>query len=536
MRKKAFFLVHLQQIFNKGEIMSNTKASINFQSAYNNMSLHHDLSEISRCLLCDDPVCDKACPKNVPISDVIKAIYFEDFVGGIKKSMDVGCESCSAPCEKACVLAKEDIPVKISEIIPEIVKGKKYLTKPALDDVDLSMEICGVKLENPFILSSSVVASSYDMCKRAFEAGWAGASYKTICSFTQHEASPRFSAVKKHSNSFFGFKNIEQLSNHSVEEDLEVFRRVRKEFPTKIIIASIMGQNEEEWTSLARRCEEAGASIIECNFSCPNMENDDLGVTIGQSEELVERFMRATKKGTSLPVLAKLTPNITDMVPIAIAAKRGGADGIAAINTINSITGVNIDTYVAEPVVNGKSIVGGYSGAAVKPIALRFISDMCRCKDLDGLHISGMGGIETWRDALEFILLGAGSVQLTTAVMQYGYRIIDNLIEGLTEYLRYKGVASLQSLVGNATDSVVGHQGIERDSIVFPVIDKDKCNGCGRCFISCMDGGHQAIEFDYASRTPKLKGDKCVGCHLCRMVCPTGAIKRAEKSIRRIGT
>jgi dihydropyrimidine dehydrogenase (NAD+) subunit PreA len=186
---------------------------------------------------------------------------------------------------------------------------------------------------------------------------------------------------------------------------MEIFRVLRREFPAKVIIASIMGRNEEEWTSLAKRCEEAGASVIECNFSCPNMEDSDLGVTIGQSEELVERFTRAVKKGTGLPVLVKLTPNVADMVPLALAAKRGGADGIAAINTINSVTGVNIDTLVAEPSVRGKSIVGGYSGPAVKPIALRFIAEMANCHELDALHISGMGGIETWRDALEFILL-----------------------------------------------------------------------------------------------------------------------------------
>ena len=294
-----------------------------------------------------------------------------------------------------------------------------------------------------------------------------------------------------------------------------------------------MGQNEDEWTSLASRFEEAGASVIECNFSCPNMENDDLGMTIGQSEELIERFTRAVKRGTSLPVLVKLTPNITDMVPMALAAKRGGADGISAINTIKSITGVDIDTLVAQPAVQGKSMVGGYSGAAVKPIALRFISDLGRCEELSGLHISGMGGAETWRDALEFLLLGAGSVQITTAVMQYGYRIIDDLIEGLSDYMMCKGISSVRDLVGGAAKTVVDQNSIERGLIVFPVIDKERCNGCGRCYISCRDGGHQAIEFDPETRRPGLIGSKCVGCHLCRLVCSAGAIRAADKPVRR---
>ena len=314
---------------------------------------------------------------------------------------------------------------------------------------------------------------------------------------------------------------------------MEVFRQLRRDYPTKVIVASIMGQNEEEWEHLARECELAGASVIECNFSCPNMETEGLGITIGQSEELVERFTRATKRGTSLPVLAKLTPNITDMVPIALAAKRGGADGIAAINTINSITGVNIDTLVAEPDVQGKSMVGGYSGAAVKPIALRFICDLANCAELEGMHLSGMGGIETWRDGLEFLLLGAGSLQVTTAVMQYGYRIIDDLLEGLAEYLRCKGISSIGKLVGGARKSVVSHQGIERDTVLLPTFDLERCNGCGRCYLSCMDGGHQAIAFDKQTRKPKLIGSKCVGCHLCRLVCPVEAIDAAPKRIKR---
>jgi dihydropyrimidine dehydrogenase (NAD+) subunit PreA len=315
---------------------------------------------------------------------------------------------------------------------------------------------------------------------------------------------------------------------------MQIFRKLREEFPTKVIIASIMGRNEDEWTSLASKCEEAGASVIECNFSCPNMEADDLGVTIGQSEELIEKFTRAVKRGTSLPVLAKLTPNITDMVPMALAAKRGGADGIAAINTINSITGVDIDTLVAQPSVQGKSIVGGYSGPAVKPIALRFISDLNNCDELETMHISGMGGIETWKDALEFILLGAGTIQVTTAVMQYGYRIIDDLKAGLNLYLAEKGFASVGEAVGLGLDSVSPTTDVlERDTVLFPQFNRERCIGCGRCAISCRDGGHQAIRLNDARR-PVLDGKRCVGCHLCLLVCPQQAIRPARKRVNRI--
>ncbi|MBP5161904.1 MAG: NAD-dependent dihydropyrimidine dehydrogenase subunit PreA [Spirochaetales bacterium] len=494
--------------------------------------LKYDDSEVNRCLLCADPACTKACPQYADVGNILRSLYFDNFIDVAQRLEYVDCTYCNAPCKDACTLNGKQIPIKIREIFMGMKDSASILPQRKLDDVDISTDICGVKLENPFLLSSSVVASTYDMCARAFDAGWAGVAFKTICNFPQHESSPRFSAIYSHANSFCGFKNIEQLSDHSVAENMKVFLELKKKYPTKVIVASIMGQNEEEWTILARMCEDAGANVIECNFSCPNMEASDLGITIGQSEELVERFTRATKAGTSLPVLVKLTPNITDMVPLAIAAKRGGADGIAAINTINSITGVNIDTLVAEPAVQGKSIVGGYSGPAVKPIALRFISDLSNCVELSGLHISGMGGIETWRDAIEFLLLGAGSVQVTTSVMQYGYRIIDDLVGGLKNYLCYKGIPSLVHLIGGAKNTVVGHQGIERDIKLLPVFDYDACNGCGRCYISCMDGGHQAISFDLETRRPKLLGSRCVGCHLCRMVCPTEAIDVAPKILR----
>lgn len=488
-------------------------------------------ADMIHCALCLDPPCSSACDKMNP-GEALRAIWFDNAdIAALKLPHENLCADCDAPCERACVRSGE---VKIKSLMQRLVGEVGPQAEIAIPDNEdrLKCDICGIHLDNPFLLSSSVVASNYDMCVRAFEAGWAGACFKTICTLDIHEASPRFSAITGDNGSIIGFKNIEQLSDHSVAENMETFRRLKEKYPGKFILASIMGQNEKEWEELARLCEENGADGIELNFSCPNMQEDGLGSDIGQIPELVECFTAAAKKGTTIPVLAKLTPNVANMSPAAEAAMRGGADGIAAINTIKSIVGVSPYTFVSAPAVKGKSAVGGYSGNAVKPIALRFISELGQNRKLSGPHISGMGGIETWRDALEFILMGAGSIQITTAVMQYGYRIIEDLKAGLNYYLTQMGISSVKDIIGAGLDSVSDTTDVlERDTIQFPVFNSDKCIGCGRCMISCRDGGHQAISFE--NRIPKLDGSKCVGCHLCILVCPEGAIVSAKKRINR---
>ena len=483
------------------------------------------------CVLCGDAPCSNACPKIKP-GEILRSCWFDnEDVAALQLPKENPCASCDAPCEAECV-KKGQVHIKeLMTVLSEKVRPDCEIELPE-DEDRLKCDICGVPMENPFLLSSSVVASTYDMCARAFEAGWAGACFKTICSFDINEASPRFSAITGDNGSILGFKNIEQLSDHSVAENMEIFRRLKEKYQTKFILASIMGQDEAEWEELSRLCEENGADAIELNFSCPNMQEDGLGSDIGQVPELVERFTRAAKRGTKIPVLAKLTPNVATMSPAAEAALRGGADGIAAINTIKSVVGVNPLTFVSAPAVKGQSAVGGYSGNAVKPIALRFISELGQNKKLQGLHISGMGGIETWRDALEFILMGSGSIQITTAVMQYGYRIIDDLKSGLNYYLTQMGIKSVKDIVGAGLDSISDTTDVlDRGSVLFPKFNPEKCLGCGRCVISCNDGGHQAIKFE--DRKPKLDGSKCVGCHLCLLVCPENAITSSKKRIKR---
>ncbi len=497
-------------------------------------------SETSRCLLCADAACQRNCPNKIETDRIIRSLNFENPAGAVSfLPKDNPCKDCDKECMAACKRAKIDRAIEIDKIIATLREGikdknnkmgflKKDLEKSKNPkQVDISTIFCGVKCQNPFFLSSSIVGSNYEMVAKAFRMGWAGVCFKTIGLFTPNEVSPRFGSLKKESNPFLGFKNIEQISDHTIDENIAYISRLKKDFPEKVIIASIMGQTEDEWTTLARMMEKAGADIIELNFSCPQMVGKNLGSDVGTNLDLVRQYTAAAKRGTNLPVLAKMTPNITDMTLPARAAVEAGADGIAAINTIKSIMNIDLDNFCSEPKVAGKTSVGGYSGKAVKPIALRFISDMKKDPLLSDIPVSGMGGIETWRDAAEFISLGCGTVQITTAVMQYGYRIIEDLVSGLENYMSMNGIENVSSLEGRAIDNIVDAKDLDRDTIEYPRFDREKCIGCGRCYISCFDGGHQAI--DFSSQSPRLIPDKCAGCQLCVLVCPVNAISAGTR-------
>lgn len=488
-------------------------------------------NEVEGCLLCHNAPCSKQCNYGLEPDKVIRSLRFDNS-NGAKALLDAtdACFFCEEErCVSACVKSKIDRPVDIPMIMNAVKEAQKTEGYVKDSEVDLSMTFCGVECENPFFLSSSVVASNYEMVAKAFDMGWAGAAFKTIGTFVPDEVSPRFATISKEGNSFIGFKNIEQISDHSLEDNIGFIRRLKEDYPTKVIIASILGQDDVEWTYLARVMTEAGADIIECNFSCPHMSGDGLGSDVGQDPALVARYTEAVLKGTDLPVLAKMTPNIGNMEIPAIAAMEAGATGIAAINTIKSIMNINMDDFGSEPYVDGKSSVGGYSGKTVKPIALRFINDMKQHPKLAEAPISGMGGIETWYDCAEFMALGCENLQITTSVMQYGYRIIDDLIDGMAAYLEGKGMKSISELVGVALTNVVPAENLNRETISYPRFDRHLCVGCGRCYVSCYDGGHQAITSDPDTNKPKLLPDQCVGCHLCSVVCPVGAITAGKR-------
>ena len=479
--------------------------------------------DLISCLLCFNPACSKACPKNINPGKILRSLRFENYIGAIEK-INGECINCSAPCEKSCVVDN----VRIKEILSRCY-NEKNIHNIEIKRANLKSDICGIPIENPFLLSSSIVASTYDMCKRALEAGWAGVAFKTISLIDIHEASPRYSALKNLDGSFQAFKNIEQLYDHSIDEGFEIIKRLKKEFPSKFILVSIMGRDEDEWKFLAKKAEESMADALELNFSCPNMTEDDTGSDVGQIPRLVESFTKAVKESVKIPVLAKLTPNVMTMSPAAIAAKRGGADGIALINTIKSITELNIIQKLLDKKWDRKIAVGGLSGSSVKPIALRFLAEVAQNEELKGMHLSAMGGIYNYKDALMFLSLGAKSLQLTTAVMEYGYRIIEDLTEGLSTFLGSAGI-ELKDLCGASINNVVDIKEMKRDIVIYPKFGRTSCVGCGRCYISCMDGGHQAIKL--VDNKPQLDTNKCVGCHLCILVCPEGAIQSSGVEVK----
>jgi dihydropyrimidine dehydrogenase (NAD+) subunit PreA len=493
----------------------------------------HIHEEAARCLLCEDAPCTKACITGDP-ARAIRAIRFDNIKNAgrwVAQCTDADFERA----EQACI--HYDQPIRIRELLGsaccdatassvccDAIAGSvccdAIATPPKAPS--LAITFCGIHCENPFFLASSAVCTNYEMVARAFEMGWGGVFYKTICKQDIREVSPRFDAIKE-GTSFAGFRNMEQLSENPNEMDFDILKRLKQNYPKKVVIASIMGQFEEEWVELAQMTEFAGCDAVELNFSCPQMRVAGMGSDVGQDNELVTAYTAYVKQHVHIPVIPKMTPNITHMKEPAMGAYFAGADAVSAINTIKSVT------FTPEAEVSEKKTVSGYSGRAVKPIAQRFILELAQNHIMKGLELSGIGGIETWRDALEYLQIGCRNVQVCTAVMQYGYRIIDDLILGLQTYMAERGIERLEDIVGEQLPSFVQPSELDRDTMVLPKIDREKCMGCGRCHISCSDGGHQAITFDLDTRQPHIIGTKCVGCHLCRLVCPTGAIGLSKR-------
>ncbi|MEI6657716.1 MAG: NAD-dependent dihydropyrimidine dehydrogenase subunit PreA [Planctomycetota bacterium] len=396
---------------------------------------------------------------------------------------------------------------------------------------DLSIDFAGIKSPNPFWVASGPPSNTAHQAHRAFEAGWGGVVWKTIGEPIVNVSS-RYSALTLGGMKMAGFNNIELISDRSPETNFDEIAEVKKRWPKHAVIASLMVDTRERWHEFVKRSADCGADGIELNFGCPHgMCERGMGSAVGQNPEVAETIVGWVMEAATIPVIVKLTPNITNVVYAARAAKRAGADAISLINTINSITNVNLDTLVPEPFVAGRSSHGGYCGPAVKPIALNMVH-ACAADPLVGLPISGIGGIGSWRDAAEFVALGSTSLQVCTAIMHYGFRIVEDMKDGLSAYLDSKGMRSLADLRGRAVTQVGDWQQLDLHYKRVARIDYEKCIGCNLCHIACEDGAHQCIDLVNSAPyglgpgrvpgkpVPKVREDDCVGCNLCSIVCP----------------
>ncbi len=386
---------------------------------------------------------------------------------------------------------------------------------------DLRTNLAGIKSPNPFWLASAPPTNSGYQIMKAFDTGWGGAVWKTL-GVPVVNVSSRYGSVNYRDKRMVGFNNIELITDRPLRDNLREISEVKKRFPEHAVIASLMVETREEWHNIVRDVENAGADGIELNFGCPHgMCERGMGSAVGQEPKVLQMIVEWVKEVAKIPVITKLTPNISDITRPARAARAGGSDAISLINTIQSIVGVDIDQFVPYPIVDGKSTNGGYCGPAVKPIALNMVKNCAQHPEVN-LPISGIGGVENWRDAVEFILLGATSVQVCTAVMHFGFGIIRDLKSGLERYMDEKGFKTLEDFRGKALPNIKHWEDLNLKYKVTASINESKCIGCQLCYTACEDGAHQAIALstDPANRIPSIIDENCVGCNLCSLVCP----------------
>ena len=391
---------------------------------------------------------------------------------------------------------------------------------------DISNDFIGIKSPNPFWLASAPPTDKAYNVERAFKAGWGGVVWKTLGEEGPpivNVNGPRYGAVWGADRRLLGFNNIELITDRDLYVNLAEVKQLKNDWPDRAIVVSLMVPCEEEaWKKILPLVEETGADGIELNFGCPHgMSERGMGSAVGQVPDYIEMVTRWCKVHTAMPVIVKLTPNITDIRYPARAAKAGGADAVSLINTVSSVISVDLDSFSPEPCIDGKGTHGGYCGPAVKPIALNMVGQIARDPETAGLPISGIGGITTWRDAAEFLTMGAGNVQVCTAAMTYGFHIVEEMITGLQAWMDEKGHASLDDVVGRAVPNFTEWQFLNLNYTTKARIDQDLCIKCGRCFIACEDTSHQAIT---ATRNGERHFDvideECVGCNLCVSVCP----------------
>jgi dihydropyrimidine dehydrogenase (NAD+) subunit PreA len=429
--------------------------------------------------------------------------------------------------------------------------------------VDLSVEFCGVKAPNPFWLASAPPTNSEYQVRRAFDAGWGGAVWKTIADEPIVNVSSRYGGIDYDRRKLMGLNNIELITDRPLEVNLREIARVKKAHPDRALFVSLMVESKREtWHEITRKTQDAGADGIELNFGCPHgMSERGMGSAVGQVPDYTCMITGWVKEVATIPVMVKLTPNVSDIAAIGRAAARGGADALSLINTINSIMGVDLDTLAPKPSVAGAGSHGGYCGPAIKPIALNMVATVAADPEIK-VPISGIGGIQAWQDALEYLLLGASTVQVCTAVMHYGFRTVEHLQSGLEGWMRSRGYRNLSEIIGRSLPRIKPWGELDLNYKLVAAIDQAKCIHCGLCYIACEDGCHQSIDWekrrlgDYLAAVPHAAGnglihsggldvlpgaggdvinlftvdqETCVGCNMCSLVCPVeGCITMQE--------
>ena len=387
---------------------------------------------------------------------------------------------------------------------------------------DLSINFAGIKAPNPFWLASAPPTNSGYQIMKAFEAGWGGAVWKTL-GVPVVNVSSRYGSTDYRGSRMVGFNNIELISDRPLADNLREIEEVKKYFPDHAVIASLMVESKAEWHQIIKDCENAGADGLELNFGCPHgMCERGMGSAVGQEPDVLKTIVEWVMEAANVPVITKLSPNISHITDPGLASVQGGTDAISLVNTFKSIVGINLDNYAPYPDVGGAGSNGGYCGPAVKPIALNMVRELASHLEIKGTPISGIGGIETWRDVVEYILLGASSVQVCTAVMHYGFGIVREMEAGVLQFMDDKGYDTIYDFVGKALPNVKEWKDLNLNHKVVATIDEEKCIGCELCYIACEDGAHQAIGLsgEPGNRIPFIIDDNCVGCNLCSLVCP----------------
>ncbi len=400
---------------------------------------------------------------------------------------------------------------------------------------DLNTNFLGIKSPNPYWLASAPPTDKKINVLRAFEAGWGGVVWKTLGSQVKNVSS-RYSAVNFNGTRVMGFNNIELISDRPLDINLKEIRECLKEFPDRAMVVSLMADNDKNsWHELIKKVEDTGAHGLELNFGCPHgMTERGMGAAVGQDPEIARMVVEWVMEAATIPVITKLTPNVHSVVPTGKAVVEAGTNALSLINTIQSVTGIDLDTFVPNPYVAGKSVFGGYCGPAVKPIALKFLATIAKNDVTKKVPVSGIGGISTWKDAAEFMLLGSTSVQVCTAAMKHGFRIIEDLCEGLNNWMDEKGFATIYDFIGKSVPTLTHWEDLDINYHHIAKIDQDKCIHCGLCYIACEDTSHQAINLEYGKPYNKytIKDEECVGCNLCQLMCPvSGCITMEEHRV-----